>query len=460
MQPITIESDSSRPTTVHTMWSGWAAAVIAIPLATVAVEAAPHTQGIGFFPELRYSTVAAATLLLSLGAAIGYRAAMTRFERPRVVLAAAVVALAALVLVCMATGGRHGLVSAGLPSVLCIAAVVALLVPRFVSRRSRSRVPIAAIILVGTFELAGVVRALASERTAPAGPYGMAFDVPRNLFDADHRFLDLSNGARIHYVDVGAGPTLLFLHGNPSWSFQWRDLIAGLRGSYRCIAPDHPGFGLSTAPPGYGYTPDEQSHVLEEFVDRLDLRDVTLILQDWGGPIGIGLAERRPELVRNIVLGSTWAWPTATSEPRGQWSVVAGGPVGEFLQVNFNGVVSFGLSSSIVRELPPDVADVYTRPFLPIDHRGIAAFYPREITAENRYFADLEAGLPRVSNRSALIFWALQDVGFPRADLARWERTFAKHKTIELPGANHFFFEDAADQVIAEIRAFASPTPP
>ncbi|AGP37247.1 hypothetical protein SCE1572_23855 [Sorangium cellulosum So0157-2] len=287
----------------------------------------------------------------------------------------------------------------------------------------------------------------------------MAFEIPRAMFDVDHRFVELPSGARVHYVDEGQGETLLFLHGNPAWSFQWRELIHGLRGSYRCVALDYPGFGLSEAPAGFGFTPGEESRVVEELVDRLGLRDVTLVMQDWGGPIGLGFAGRRPELVRRVVLGSTWAWPTSASTPRGKFSRIVGGPIGEFAQVNFNGFAALGIDNGIVRELPAEVADVYLRPFLPLDRRGIAAFYPGQITAATEYFAEVEAGLPRLADRKALIFWALKDVGFPRSDLARFEAAFPDHKTIELPDADHFFFEDAAEVMIAEIRAFVPAGP-
>jgi haloalkane dehalogenase len=311
----------------------------------------------------------------------------------------------------------------------------------------------------GVLEVIGVFGALSSETVAPRGPRGLAFEIPREMFDADHKFIELPSGARIHYVDEGEGETLLFLHGNPAWSFQWRDLIQGLRGSYRCIALDYPGFGLSEAPAGFGFTPREESLVVEEFVDRLGLRDVTLVMQDWGGPIGLGFAGRRPELVRRVVLGSTWAWPTDTSTARGKFSVIAGGPIGEFAQVNFNGFAAFGIKNGVVRELPSDVLDVYLRPFRPLERRGIAAFYPGQITAASEYFAEVEAGLSRLADKKALIFWALQDLGFPRADLERFEQTFPNHKTIELPDANHFFFEDAAEQMLPEIRAFLSSDP-
>ncbi|WP_438002125.1 alpha/beta fold hydrolase [Sorangium sp. So ce185] len=440
--------------------AGLAAAVCVVLLATMAVLAVPHARGIAFFPALRYAVVAPACALVAVAAAFLYHALAERSARPRSILAASLAGLAASVLLGMILAGPRGLAAAALPAVACAAVALALLVPRLVERPRSSRAAAAAVAILGAVELVGVAGALSSERAAPRGPRGMAFEIPRAMFDVDHRFVELPSGARVHYVDEGQGETLLFLHGNPAWSFQWRELIHGLRGSYRCVALDYPGFGLSEAPAGFGFTPGEESRVVEELVDRLGLRDVTLVMQDWGGPIGLGFAGRRPELVRRVVLGSTWAWPTSASTPRGKFSRIVGGPIGEFAQVNFNGFAALGIDNGIVRELPAEVADVYLRPFLPLDRRGIAAFYPGQITAATEYFAEVEAGLPRLADRKALIFWALKDVGFPRSDLARFEAAFPDHKTIELPDADHFFFEDAAEVMIAEIRAFvpAGPT--
>jgi pimeloyl-ACP methyl ester carboxylesterase len=440
------------------LWSGLAAAVIAAVVATVAAAAVPHARGIGFFPALRLAIVTPACFAVGIAAALVYRALVHRVARPRVALAAALAALAALLLAGMAAAGPRGLAVTAIPVVLGASASIAWLVPVFLRRPWRSRVGAGAVVLLGALEIAGVVGALSSETPSPASSDGLPFDVPRAMFDVDHRFIVLSSGARVHYVDEGAGETLLFLHGNPAWSFQWRDLIRDLRGSYRCVALDYPGFGLSTAAAGFGFTPEEQSRVVEELVDRLDLHDVTLVMQDWGGPIGVAFAEQRPERVRALVLGSTWAWPTAGGEPRGVWSAIAGGPVGELAQVNFNGVAAAGIHSSILRKLPPEVIDLYGRPFVPLDRRGVAAFYPAEITAANEWFARLEAGLPRVRDKKTLILWALEDRGFPRSDLARWERALPDHETIELAGAGHFFFEDASDRVISEIRSFVPST--
>src|SRR3989344_5879404 len=135
------------------------------------------------------------------------------------------------------------------------------------------------------------------------------FNVDRELFPFESRYLTLPNGARVHYVDEGRGPVLLLLHGNPTWSFLYRDIIAALKDNFRLIAPDYPGFGLSTAPVGYGFTAAEHAAAMSDLVEQLNLKDVTIMMQDWGGPIGFAVAEQHPERVHGLVIGNTWAWP-------------------------------------------------------------------------------------------------------------------------------------------------------
>jgi len=143
------------------------------------------------------------------------------------------------------------------------------------------------------------------------------------------------DGACIHYVDDGVGPVMLMLHGNPTSSFLYRHVIAGLRDRFRWIAPDYPGFGRSVAAAGYGFTPREHSRIVERFVDALELHDLTLFVQDWGGPIGYGVATRRPELVR-LVIGNTWAWPVNGDLHFEVFSRIMGGPVGRFFILRHN----------------------------------------------------------------------------------------------------------------------------
>ena len=146
--------------------------------------------------------------------------------------------------------------------------------------------------------------------TAAQGPaHAPAFVPSPDLYPFASRWLDSSAG-RVHYVDEGAGRPILMCHGNPTWSFLYRNVIGALRDRFRCVAIDMPGFGLSDRPPRYGYTPAEQAAVLGELIGALDLRDLVVLGHDWGGPIGLAAACADPQRVSGLVLGNTWFWPS------------------------------------------------------------------------------------------------------------------------------------------------------
>ena len=136
--------------------------------------------------------------------------------------------------------------------------------------------------------------------------------VSHDLYPFDNHYIEI-DCCRAHYVDEGTGPPLLLLHGNPTWSFLYRNIIAVLRHRFRCVAVDYPGFGLSTAPPGYGFTPAEHAQVLEDLITFLDLQNITMMVHDWGGPIGFAVTARHPERFTAFVLGNTFAWPNRIS---------------------------------------------------------------------------------------------------------------------------------------------------
>ena len=125
------------------------------------------------------------------------------------------------------------------------------------------------------------------------------------MSDADYpftsRYVALSSG-RMHYVDEGAGDVVLFVHGTPTWSFEYRHLIKAFRASHRCIAPDHLGFGLSERPANFPYTPEAHATALEEFAGKLGLDRFTLVVHDFGGPVGLPLCLRHPDRVVRLVL--------------------------------------------------------------------------------------------------------------------------------------------------------------
>jgi haloalkane dehalogenase len=275
--------------------------------------------------------------------------------------------------------------------------------------------------------------------------------LPKDLYPFESRYAEL-DGARVHYVDEGSGPPLLLLHGNPTWSFLYRDVIAGLREEYRCIALDYPGFGLSTAPAGYGFTPAEHARVVERFVAELDLRDVTMMVQDWGGPIGFAAATAQPDRFARFVIGNTWAWPKSDLGTQ-VFSRFLGGPVGKRLILRRNLFVERLLPSGVRRKkLAPEVMDAYRGPFPTPESRIPAWVFPREILRSRPFLGEVEQGLSAVTDRPALIVWPTKDVAFKDAERKRWEQLFADHRTIPLDGAGHYIQEDAADEIVTAIR--------
>ena len=258
-----------------------------------------------------------------------------------------------------------------------------------------------------------------------------------HLYPFASRFLAVT-GCRVHYVDEGSGPVLLLLHGNPTWSFLYRDIIRGLSDRFRCVALDYPGFGLSTARPGYGFSPAEHAAVVAQFVLTLDLDAVTLLVHDWGGPIGLGMAARHPQRLRALIIGNTFAWPL-NGIPRFElFSRLAGSPVGSIALRRHNAFVTLGLPLGARRTLPPAVLAAYRGPFpTPAARRPIQIF-ARALLGARDYLAGVEQGLTRLQHLPMLIAWGNRDPAFQASERHHFERHFLHHRTVILHGAGHF----------------------
>ncbi len=274
--------------------------------------------------------------------------------------------------------------------------------------------------------------------------------VPVDLYPFQSRYAQLE-GAQVHYVDEGNGPALLLLHGNPTWSFLYRGVIKRLTDRYRCIAVDYPGFGLSRAAPGYTFTPAEHARILEQLVLQLDLKDVTMMVQDWGGPIGFAVATRHPDRFSAFVLGNTWAWPKA--DPGTQvFSRVLGGPFGKYLITRRNFFIENILANNVkLRRLSEVEMNAYRGPFPTPESRLPMHVFPHEILASRPLLADIERGLPALSDRRALLVWPTRDIAFREGERTRWEEVFPKHRTVILEGAGHYIQEAAPEQIASAI---------
>lgn len=279
--------------------------------------------------------------------------------------------------------------------------------------------------------------------------------VDDELFPFDSRFVEIG-GHTVHYVDEGSGPVLLFLHGNPTWAFVYRQVIDALRDEFRCIAVDFPGFGLSTAAPGCRHLPAEHADVLAAFIECLELSGVTLVAHDWGGPIGLAVVENQPEVFDGLVLANTWAWPIGAPHVQ-VMSHAMGSPLGRLLIRRFNLFVNVMIPAGH-RLTKPTAREMehYRRALDARGRRDASAIFPREITASRRFLADVEAGLPALSDLPALIIWGDADIAFGKTELRRWESTFSEYESVVVEGAGHFVQSDAPHRFAEAIRRWRS----
>lgn len=275
--------------------------------------------------------------------------------------------------------------------------------------------------------------------------------VDDQLFPFESRFIDI-DGHHVHYVDEGSGPTLLFLHGNPTWSFDYSKVIESLLVDFRCIAMDYPGFGLSAAAPGYRYLPVEHAQVVHSFVQALGLSNVTLVGHDWGGPIGLATVQCRPETFDGLVLTNTWAWPV--SDPLVQvMSHVMGSPIGRLLirQLNLFVNVMIPIGHRLTKP-SSEKMDHYKKALDSPARREASAVFPREITSSRAFLANIESGLNAIAALPTLIVWGDADFAFGQNELQRWQQAFPDHETVIVKGAGHFVPSDAPGQFAAAIR--------
>ncbi|GAA1479627.1 haloalkane dehalogenase [Gordonia sinesedis] len=278
--------------------------------------------------------------------------------------------------------------------------------------------------------------------------------VDGELFPFDSHFMDL-DGHRVHYVDEGNGPTLLMLHGNPTWSFLWRDVIRELSSEFRCIAIDYPGFGLSSASPGYHYLPEEHADVVTAFVDTLPITDATLVGQDWGGPIGLAVAQRRPKTFERLVLTNTWAWPTNGDLYFEGFSRIGGASPVRLLARHADLVVNTFIPMGHHRR-KPSTAEMthYRQAQATPQRRQASAILPSRVIASREFFADVECRLDEVNNLPTLIVWGGASWVFRRKELERLEATFRDHQTVTVEGAGLYVQSDAPTEFSAALRAW------
>ncbi len=272
------------------------------------------------------------------------------------------------------------------------------------------------------------------------------------MFPFTSRFVEL-NGHLVHYVDEGQGPTLLMLHGNPTWSFVYREVIRSLRDEFRCVALDYPGFGLSVAGAGYRYLPEEHAAVTAAFVEELDLSGITLVVQDWGGPIGLSVAERSPHRFDSLVIANTWAWPVNGDAHFELFSRLMGGLVGRELIQRFNLFVNAVIPAGHRRRKLSAAEMAHYRAALSTrERRHASAVLPQAIIRSRAFLEDVARYLEAIDALPALILWADADIAFRDRERRRWQGLLPNHTDVTLHGVGHYLQSDAPREFADAIR--------
>ncbi len=283
------------------------------------------------------------------------------------------------------------------------------------------------------------------------------FTPDSRLFPFQSRWFDSSVG-RVHFVDEGVGQPILFLHGNPTWSFLYRGIIIRLKKRFRCIAVDYPGFGLSQAPDNYGYTPPEHAAIVRELVQHLDLKDLTVMGQDWGGPIGMRLALDEIDRLRALVMGNTWYWPLDTVTMKAFAYVMSSAPMqGQILNKNF--FVEKIMPMAVKHSLQEEVMHHYREALATPKRRVGAAEFPRQLVEASLWLGDLSDEVSdRLRNVPLLLTWGLHDMAFPRQFMERFREDFQLTQIVRLD-AKHYIQEDAPAEIAAAIEKFLDGLP-
>lgn len=270
--------------------------------------------------------------------------------------------------------------------------------------------------------------------------------------------LDLKNGVKMHYLDEGSGPVVILLHGNPTWSFYFRNLIKQLTAEgFRCIVPDHVGCGLSDKPEDYAYTLEQRIEDVDSLIHRLGLNSYSLVLHDWGGAIGCGVAVKRPYAVDKIVLLNTAAFLSKRIPLR--IAAIKIPVMGEFIIRALNGFAGPAANMSVMVPLSPAVREGLLCPYGSWADRVAVWNFVKDIPLRSGHpsygtLKAIEEALPELADKPIQIVWGAKDFCFNLHFLKRWQSIFPKARVSLHKKSGHYILEDGGPAVWQEIVDF------
>jgi pimeloyl-ACP methyl ester carboxylesterase len=290
------------------------------------------------------------------------------------------------------------------------------------------------------------------------------YQPPEKLYPFESNWLNIA-GNNLHYLDEGPrdAPIVLMLHGNPTWSFYYRNLVLALRDRFRCIVPDHIGCGLSDKPGAneYPYTLARRISDLNALIEHIQPESpMHLIVHDWGGMIGFGWASERPEQIASMTIANTAAFPLPSEKklPAALWLVRNTG-IGALLVQGLNAFSGMAARVAFKKPVSSEVRKAYTGPYDSWDNRIATLRFVQDIPLSPKdpgynIIANTEARLADFADKPCLLLWGEKDFVFDRHFLKKWKQIFPQAKVLSYPDCGHYVIEDAGQPLIQAVSDF------
>jgi pimeloyl-ACP methyl ester carboxylesterase len=276
----------------------------------------------------------------------------------------------------------------------------------------------------------------------------------KNLYPFQSKWTAI-DGHDLHYIDEGQGDVIVFVHGTPEWSFGYRDLVKHLRQSFRCIAIDLLGFGLSDKPQHADYSCQAHAARFEKFMATLGMKKISLVANDFGGGIALSYALNHPEHIDKIVLFNTWMWSLKNDRHYSTPARLMNTWLGKKLYLDFNFPVNVIMPSAYgdKKKLTGDVHAHYKNA-LKKGERTAAYRFSQELMKASDWWQHLWENMQPIEGKPFLIFWGMKDSFIPPRELDKWRSKLPDAHVVTFDDAGHFVQEEKPVEMIAAIDAF------